>query len=57
MATTVTPYSNLTALIIDDMAVQQTTLRGHLALLGISKADAVSNAEDAMRNIRAKSTA
>jgi tetratricopeptide (TPR) repeat protein len=54
MATTVTPYSNLTALIIDDMAVQQTTLRGHLALLGISKADAVSNAEDAMRNIRAK---
>ncbi len=54
MATVVTPYSNLTALIIDDMAVQQTTLRGHLALLGISKADAVANAEDAVRNIRAK---
>lgn len=43
----------LHALIIDDMAVQQTTLRGHLALLGIGKADAVSTAEDAIRNIRA----
>ncbi len=54
MATTITPYSNLTALIIDDMAVQQSTLRGHLTLLGISKTEAVSNAEDATRNIRAK---
>jgi len=53
MATVITPYSKLHALIIDDMAVQQTTLRGHLALLGIGKADAVSTAEDAIRNIRA----
>jgi CheY-like chemotaxis protein len=50
----VTPYANLTALIIDDMAVQQTTLRGHLTLLGISKTEAVSTAEDAVRNIKAK---
>lgn len=54
MATIVTPYSNLTALIIDDMAVQQTTLRGHLALLGISKAEAVATAEQATRNIRSR---
>ncbi len=50
----VTPYSNLTALVIDDMAVQQTTLRGHLTLLGITKTEAVSTAEDAVRNIKAK---
>lgn len=54
MATTVTPYSNLTALIVDDMAVQQSTLRGHLALLGISKVEAVSTPEDALRNLRSK---
>lgn len=53
MATVITPYSQLNALIIDDMAVQQTTLRGHLALLGIGKADAVGSAEDAIRKIRA----
>lgn len=50
----VTPYANLTALIIDDMAVQQSSLRGHLALLGISKTEAVMTAEDAVRNIRIK---
>lgn len=50
----VTPYSNLTALVIDDMPVQQTTLRGQLTLLGIGKVEACSNAEDAIKNIRAK---
>jgi len=54
MATTVTPYSSLSALIIDDMAVQQSTLRGHLALLGISKVEAVSTPDDALRNLRSK---
>lgn len=50
----VTPYSNLTALVIDDMAVQQTTLRGQLNMLGIAKVDQCANAEDAIKNIRAK---
>ena len=51
---TVTPYSNLSALIIDDMATQQSTLRGHLNLLGISKVEMVSTPEDALRNLRGK---
>jgi tetratricopeptide (TPR) repeat protein len=50
----VTPYSNLSALIIDDMAVQQSTLRGHLALLGISKSDVASTAEDAIRLVKSR---
>lgn len=54
MATTLTPYSQLHALIIDDMSVQQTTLRGQLASLGIGKVDVASNAEDALRQVRAK---
>ncbi|MEY4765643.1 MAG: hypothetical protein RI907_2316 [Pseudomonadota bacterium] len=54
MATIVTPYSNLQALVIDDMATQLSTLRGHLALLGISKADGAANAEDAIRLMRGK---
>ena len=49
MATIVTPYSNLSALVIDDMAVQQSTLRGHLGLLGIKQTDVASTAEDALR--------
>lgn len=47
-----TPYSGIQALIIDDMAVQQSTLRGHLSLLGMGKVDVASNAEDAARLIK-----
>lgn len=47
-----TPYSGIQALIIDDMAVQQSTLRGHLSLLGMAKVDVASNAEDAARLIK-----
>lgn len=50
----VTPYSHLTALIVDDMATQQTTLRGQLSQIGIGKSDAASNAEDAMRLLRSR---
>jgi CheY-like chemotaxis protein len=49
----VTPYSNLTALVIDDMPTQQTTLRGQLNLLGIGKIEQASNADDAIKRIRA----
>jgi len=49
-----TPYSTLTALVIDDMAAQQTTLRGQLQMLGLAKVDVASNADDAIRQIRAK---
>lgn len=48
-------YANLTALVIDDMAVQQTTLRGQLASLGIGKVDAASTVEDALRLIKSRS--
>ena len=41
-----TPFSGIQALIIDDMAAQQSTLRGHLSLLGIAKADVATNPED-----------
>jgi tetratricopeptide (TPR) repeat protein len=50
----VTPYSNLSALIIDDMAVQQSTMRGHLGLLGIAKADVCATAEDAIKLIKSR---
>jgi len=49
-----TPYMNLSALVIDDMAVQQTTLRGQLAMLGLSKIDAAGTPDDALRMIRAR---
>lgn len=49
-----TPYSGLQALVIDDMPVQQSTLRGHLNLLGIGKVDAASNPDDASRQVRTK---
>jgi len=49
-----TPFSNLSALIIDDMATQQTTLRGQLALLGITKVDMAMNAEDAVKLLRSR---
>ncbi len=49
-----TPYSNIVALVIDDMSTQQTTLRGQLSMLGFAKVDVASNAEDALRMIRLK---
>jgi tetratricopeptide (TPR) repeat protein len=49
-----TPFSGLQALIIDDMATQQSTLRGHLSLLGIGKSDVASNAEDATRLVKSR---
>ena len=50
---TVTPYSNLNALVIDDMATQLSTLRGHLNLLGITKTDGAASADDALKHLRA----
>ncbi|MEK8046069.1 tetratricopeptide repeat protein [Ideonella margarita] len=47
-------FATLTALIIDDMSVQQTTLRGQLSSLGIGKVDASTTAEDAIRMIRSR---
>lgn len=49
-----TPYSHIVALVIDDMAVQQTTLRGQLAMLGITKVEQTATAEDAIRLVRTK---
>lgn len=46
--------SHIEVLIVEDMAVQQTTLRGQLALLGISLIDVAANANDAHRMVRAK---
>lgn len=48
------PFAKLNALVVDDMATQQTTLRGQLASLGLEHIDAASSAEDALRQIRAK---
>jgi len=49
-----TPYSRIEALVVDDMATQQTTLRGQLGMLGIGKIDAAGSAEDALRMVRNK---
>lgn len=46
--------SHIHALIIEDMAVQQTTLRGQLALLGISEVDVAANASDAHRLVKSR---
>ena len=54
MAIIQTPYSHLHALIVDDMSVQQTTLRGQLASLGIGKVDQASTADEALRLIRSR---
>ena len=54
MATPLTPYSQLQALIVEDMAIQQTTLRGQLASLGIGRVEGVGSAEDALRLLRSK---
>lgn len=49
-----TQFSNLHALVIDDMSVQQTTLRGQLGQLGIGKVDVSANADDATRLIKSR---
>jgi tetratricopeptide (TPR) repeat protein len=49
-----TPYSNLLALVIDDMPTQQTTLRGQLQMLHIGRVDQASTAEDAIRLMKSK---
>ena len=48
------PFADLSILIIDDMQTQQTTLRGQLAMLHVSKVDIAATAEDALRMIRAR---
>ncbi len=50
----ITAYSHITALVIDDMGIQQTTFRGQLAMLGIVKVETTGSAEDALRMIEAK---
>ena len=42
------------ALIVEDMPVQQTTLRGQLTLLGITQVDVASNADDAYRFVKSR---
>jgi tetratricopeptide (TPR) repeat protein len=54
MAIIKSPYSHLHALVIDDMSIQQTTLRGQLSSLGISKVDVASTADEALRLIRSR---
>lgn len=46
--------SQIHALIVEDMAVQQTTLRGQLTLLGITEVDVASNADDAYRLVKSR---
>lgn len=45
-------FPGIQALIIDDMSVQQTTLKGHLGMLGIGKIDLASTAEEATKLIK-----
>lgn len=47
-----TPYSKLSALVVDDMAAQQSTLRGQLGLLGLARVDQASTPDDALRLAR-----
>jgi CheY-like chemotaxis protein len=49
-----TAYSNILALVVDDMSTQQTTLRGQLQMLHIGRVDQATTAEDAIRQIKAK---
>jgi CheY-like chemotaxis protein len=48
-----TPYSKLSALVIDDAPVQLATLRGQLGMLGIHKIDGATNPDEALRLARA----
>ncbi|HET8693521.1 MAG TPA: tetratricopeptide repeat protein [Aquabacterium sp.] len=49
-----TPYSGITALIIDDMAAQQSMLRSQLSLLGIAKIDLASTPQEAVRLVKSR---
>ena len=51
---TISPYSNISALLIDDMASQQATLRGLLTTLGVTRVEVASNADAALRQIARK---
>lgn len=51
---TLTSFSEMTALVIDDMSAQQTTLRGQLGMLGIGRVDVAGGIDDAVRQLRAK---
>ena len=51
---TISLYSNISALVIDDMASQQTTLRGLLTALGVTRVEVASNADAALRQIARK---
>jgi DNA-binding response OmpR family regulator len=44
-----TPFSKLTALVVDDSTTQQGTLRGQLTSLGIQKVEVAGNPDDALR--------
>jgi len=46
------PYAAIRALIIDDMSIQQSALRGQLASLGLAQVDAAASADDALRYLR-----
>lgn len=48
----VTPYTYLRALVIDDQAIQQSTLRSNLNLLGIGRVDGASSPDSALKLIR-----
>lgn len=47
-------FADLSVLIVDDMTTQQTTLRGQLTMLQISKIDVATTAEDALRLIKSR---
>lgn len=47
-------FADLSVLIVDDMATQQTTLRGQLTMLQINKVDVATTAEDALRLIKSR---
>lgn len=47
-------FADLAVLIVDDMATQQTTLRGQLTMLNISRVDCATTAEDALRMMKSK---
>jgi tetratricopeptide (TPR) repeat protein len=49
-----TTFPTLSVLVIDDMPTQQTTLRGQLQMLDISKIDVASTAEDALRLMKSR---
>jgi CheY-like chemotaxis protein len=49
-----TSFKGISALIIDDMSVQQQTLKTHLGLLGITHANTASTPDEALRLIKSR---